>query len=164
MNITAESYGHAVVLNLKGELIEDALSALRREIQHQLSGKDVVDLVLNFENVPFVDSMGLEFLLDLQERLAEKFGQIRIAAPDENAEKKLALLREEMKKHGRDRARFGIEGWLRMHEPDPQRWAAAADGWRKLGADMVMLYPMYRIPKFEDQVETLRRFMEVAGG
>ena len=46
MNITAESYGHAVVLNMKGELIEDALSAVRREIQHQLSGKDVVDLVL----------------------------------------------------------------------------------------------------------------------
>jgi hypothetical protein len=59
-----------------------------------------------------------------------------------------------MKEHGRDRA------GLRMHEADPQRWAAAAHGWRKLGADMVMLYPMYRIPKFEDQVETLRRFME----
>lgn len=93
MNITAESYGHAVVLNLKGELIEDALSALRREIQHQLSGKDVVDLVLNFENVPFVDSMGLEFLLDLQERLAEKFGQIRIAAPDENVRKIIEITR-----------------------------------------------------------------------
>jgi probable F420-dependent oxidoreductase len=91
-------------------------------------------------------------------------GWMPIAAPDENAEQKLAQLRGEMKKHGRDRAGFGIEGWLRMHEADPQRWAAAADGWRKLGADMVMLYPMYRIPKFEDQVETLRRFMEVAGG
>ena len=51
-----------------------------------------------------------------------------------------------------------------MHDPDPQRWAAAADGWRRLGADMVMLYPMYRIPKFEDQIETLRRFKEVALG
>ena len=51
-----------------------------------------------------------------------------------------------------------------MTEPDPQRWAAAADGWRKLGADMVMLYPMYRLPKFEDQIEILRRFKEVASG
>jgi probable F420-dependent oxidoreductase len=91
-------------------------------------------------------------------------GWMPIAAPDEKAEQKLALLREEMKKHGRDRASFGIEGWLRMHEPDPQRWAAAADGWRKLGADMAMLYPMYRIPRFEDQIDTLRRFKEVAGG
>ena len=91
-------------------------------------------------------------------------GWMPIIAPDETAEQKLALLREEMKKHGRDRARFGIEGWLRMHETDPQGWAAAADGWRKLGADMVMLYPMYRIPKFEDQIEILRRFKDVASG
>jgi probable F420-dependent oxidoreductase len=91
-------------------------------------------------------------------------GWMPIVPPDEKAEQKLALLGAELKKHGRDRARFGIEGWLRMNEADPQRWAAGADGWRKLGADMVMLYPMYRIPKFEDQVETLRRFKEVAGG
>jgi len=95
MNITAESYGHAVVLNMKGEITEDALSVLRREIQHQLSGKDVVDLVLNLERVPFIDSMGLEFLLDLQERLSEKFGQIRIVQPDENVRKILEITRLE---------------------------------------------------------------------
>ena len=91
-------------------------------------------------------------------------GWMPIVAPDETAEQKLTLLRDEMRKHGRDPVKFGIEGWLRTHDPDPQRWAALADGWRKLGADMVMLYPMYRIPKFEDQVETLRRFKEVASG
>jgi probable F420-dependent oxidoreductase len=91
-------------------------------------------------------------------------GWMPIMAPDEKAEQKLALLRAGMKEHGRDPAKFGIEGWLRMHEADPQRWAAAADGWRKLGADMVMLYPMYRVPKFEDQIEILRRFKEVAVG
>jgi hypothetical protein len=26
---------------------------------------------------------------------------------------------------GRDPAKFGIEGWLRMHSPAPQYWAAA---------------------------------------
>jgi hypothetical protein len=29
---------------------------------------------------------------------------------------------------------------------------------------MVMFYPMYRIPRFDDQIETLRRFKEVASG
>jgi hypothetical protein len=51
-----------------------------------------------------------------------------------------------------------------MHDADPQHWAAAVDGWRRLGADMVMFYPMYRIPRFDDQIETLRRFKEVASG
>ena len=91
-------------------------------------------------------------------------GWMPIMEADAQAEQKLALLREEMSHHGRDPARFGIEGWLRMQDADPHRWAAAADGWRRLGADLVMLYPMYRIPKFDDQIETLRRFKEVAGG
>ena len=41
-------------------------------------------------------------------------------------------------------------------------WAAAAQGWKRHGAQMVMLYPMYRMPKLDDQIETLRRFKEAA--
>ena len=91
-------------------------------------------------------------------------GWMPIMAPDAETERKLAALREQLKSLGRDATKFGIEGWLRMRDPDPQRWAAAADGWRQLGADMVMLYPMYRIETFDGQIETLRRFKEVAGG
>ncbi|MFM9847654.1 MAG: LLM class F420-dependent oxidoreductase [Hyphomicrobiaceae bacterium] len=91
-------------------------------------------------------------------------GWMPIMAPDLEGEQKLAMLRAELKGHGRDPAKFGIEGWLRMHDSDSGKWAAAADGWRRLGADMVMLYPMYRMPTFEEQIETLRRFKEVAGG
>jgi probable F420-dependent oxidoreductase len=95
-------------------------------------------------------------------RLAD--GWMPIIAPDAQAQEKLALLRDELKRHGRDPARFGIEGWLRMPEPDPERWASAAEGWRRLGADMVMLYPTYRMSRFDQLIETLRRFKEVAGG
>ena len=90
-------------------------------------------------------------------------GWMPIIAPDE-ADAKLADLRGHLEAFGRDSADFGLEGWLRMDEPDPQRWAAAADGWRRHGADMVMLYPMYRMASFEEQIETLRRFKEVAEG
>jgi probable F420-dependent oxidoreductase len=90
-------------------------------------------------------------------------GWMPIMPPDE-AEQKIAALRGHLEAFGRDPATFGIEGWLRMYEPDPARWAAAADGWRRLGADIVMLYPMYRIPDFADQIEILRRFKEAAQG
>ena len=93
-------------------------------------------------------------------RLAD--GWMPIVAPDAAAEQKLAMLREEISSHGRDPSRFGIEGWLRMHDADPQQWAQAADGWRRLGADYVMLYPMFRMPTLENQIETLRRFKDVA--
>jgi probable F420-dependent oxidoreductase len=91
-------------------------------------------------------------------------GWMPILAPDAEGEAKLARLREHLKEFGRDPATFGLDGWLRMHERDPERWAAAAQGWQRLGAQMVMLYPMYRMPKLDEQIETLRRFKEVAGG
>ena len=91
-------------------------------------------------------------------------GWMPIMAPDAQAEQKLRALREQLKLFGRDSAKFGIEAWLRMHGPDLQAWTAAADGWRRLGADMVMLYPMYRITNVDDHIETLRRFNEVARG
>lgn len=90
-------------------------------------------------------------------------GWMPIMTPEEAAPK-LAALREHLKAFGRYPATFGIEGWLRMTEPDPARWRAAVEGWRKLGAGTVMLYPMYRMPKFDEQIETLRRFKEVAQG
>src|ERR1700738_5030751 len=91
-------------------------------------------------------------------------GWMPIMAPDTQAEQKLAVLWEQLKSFGRDRAKFGIEAWLRMHSPDPQGWAAAADGWRRLGAGMVMVYPMYRTTDVGDHIETLRRFKEIAIG
>jgi alkanesulfonate monooxygenase SsuD/methylene tetrahydromethanopterin reductase-like flavin-dependent oxidoreductase (luciferase family) len=90
-------------------------------------------------------------------------GWMPIMSPDAEAKQKLGALREQIKSFGRDPAKFGIEGWLRMCDSDPQRWAEAAAGWRRIGADMLMLYPMYRIPKFDDLIGTLRRFKEVAG-
>jgi probable F420-dependent oxidoreductase len=91
-------------------------------------------------------------------------GWMPIMAPDDQAAATLATLRGHLKAFGRDPAKFGIEGWLRMHEADPQLWAAEAEGWRRLGADIVMLYPMYRLPSFDAQIATLRRFKEVVGG
>ena len=91
----------------------------------------------------------------------KRLGRPRI---DAKTEQRVAQVREQVKTSGRDPGKFGIEGWLRVDGPDPQRWAAAADGWRRLGADMVMLYPMYRISSFDDQIALLRRFKEVATG
>jgi len=91
-------------------------------------------------------------------------GWMPIMPPDAQAQAKLGLLRDELKALGREPAKFGIEAWLRMHSPDPQGWAAAVDGWRRLGAGMMMLYPMYRTAGVGDHIETLRRFKEVAAG
>ncbi|HUC65570.1 MAG TPA: LLM class F420-dependent oxidoreductase [Stellaceae bacterium] len=91
-------------------------------------------------------------------------GWMPIMPPDEEAAAKLAALRHHLRSFGRDPAGFGLEAWLRMKEPDPQLWSAAAEGWRRLGAEVVMLYPTYRIADFDEQIQTLRRFKEVVQG
>jgi len=93
MNINAESYGHAVILNLKGDLTEDSLRALMQVVDHHLGDSQVVDVILNMEQVPFVDSAALEYLLDLQDRLAEKFGQVKLVGCDANVRKILEITR-----------------------------------------------------------------------
>lgn len=96
MSTTAESYGHAVILNIKGELTEDSLDAFIKVINHQLDkGKDIIDLVMNMENVPFIDSAAMEYLMDLQDRLADRLGQVKLVNCDENIRKILEITRLE---------------------------------------------------------------------
>jgi probable F420-dependent oxidoreductase len=90
-------------------------------------------------------------------------GWMPILSP-EAAEPKLAALREHLKAFGRDPAKFGLEGWLRMETADPKLWVKAAEGWKRHGAKIVMLYPMYRMAKLDDQIATLRRVKEVLAG
>jgi anti-anti-sigma factor len=91
MSITVESYGHSVLLNLANELTEDTLASFEQLVNRQLEEKDVIDIVLNMENVPFVDSKSLEYLLDLQDRLAEKLGQVKLLRCDETVLKILEI-------------------------------------------------------------------------
>lgn len=84
MNITAENHGSVVVLNLRGELTDDSLAAFAKAVDHELEDKEVVDVVLNMENVPFLDSAALTYLLDLQDRLSERLGQVKLGAIDDN--------------------------------------------------------------------------------
>jgi probable F420-dependent oxidoreductase len=90
-------------------------------------------------------------------------GWMPIMKPDV-AEPKIAMIHETMKAHGRDPAKFGLEAWLRFDEPDPDAWRAGAEAWKRLGAQIVMIYPMYRMADVKDQIDTIRRIKEVMRG
>jgi anti-anti-sigma factor len=95
MQISAESYAQAVILNCQGELTADSLGAFKQAVEHHLSNGQVRDLVLNLEAITFIDSACLEFLLELQEKLAERLGQVKLARMDENVSKILEITRLE---------------------------------------------------------------------
>ena len=93
MNITAESYGHAIMLNLQGELTSDSVAAFMQAVDHHLRNGEIIDVVLNMETVNFIDSDALECLLDLQDRLAERFGQVKLVKVDQNVRTILEITR-----------------------------------------------------------------------
>ncbi|MDP6633536.1 MAG: STAS domain-containing protein [Phycisphaerae bacterium] len=92
-SIPVEDYGHAVILKPKGELTEDTLGAFREVVEHQLEDDAVVDVIIDMDEITFVDSIVLEYLLDLQDSLQEKFGQVRLARCDENIAKIMEMTR-----------------------------------------------------------------------
>ena len=93
MNVTAETYGHAIVFNIQGELISDSIAAFMQAVDHHLRDGELIDVVLNMEAVPFLDSAAIECLLDLQDRLAERFGQVKLVKIDENVKMILNITR-----------------------------------------------------------------------
>ena len=91
-------------------------------------------------------------------------GWMPIMAPDAAGEAKLAALHGHLAEFGRDKASFGLEAWIRANEPDEEMWGRSVEGWRRLGAEMVMLYPLYRMSRFDQLISVLARFKAVAGG
>ncbi len=93
MNITAETHGHAVILNLEGELNEDSLSVFDEAVSHYFTRREAVDLILNLARVQFIDSAALERLVDLHDTLQENLGQLKLARPEDNVRQILELTR-----------------------------------------------------------------------
>lgn len=94
MNIKTESYGHALAFLCKGDITEDTLEALLKEVHRQIS-ENVTDVVFDFGEVSFIDSAGWEAILDLQDSLLERLGQVTLVNLDENLKKILEMCRLE---------------------------------------------------------------------
>lgn len=93
MNTTTEKMGQAAVFHCVGDLTVDSLEAFRHVLDHALEDSQVRDAVLDFHGVPFVNSAGWECLLELQERLAQRLGQVKLVGMDENVAKILEMTR-----------------------------------------------------------------------
>jgi len=99
-------------------------------------------------------------------RRAAKIGDgwMPILSPDDEGKATLEKMYAYLDEFGRKREGFGIEVWMRFSEDNPESWGATADEWRSMGADMVMLYPMWEVKGVNGQIEILRKFKEVADG
>jgi anti-anti-sigma factor len=92
MKLTHEDLGQLSVLTLKGEFTGDHAGAFQRAVDERLAGQ-VRDFVVNVADLEFIDSVGLEALLKLQDTCADLLGQVRLAGVKGNIEQILRITR-----------------------------------------------------------------------
>ena len=92
MKLTYEDYDDLSVLALRGDLNSDQSDQFRRAILERIDA-NIRDFVIDATSLEFVDSKGLESLLWLQEQVAERLGQIRLACVQDNVKQILDITR-----------------------------------------------------------------------
>lgn len=95
MPTRVEEYDHIAVLAPTGELHGDEVIELRKKVDELIDQRQIVDMVLDLDACPFVDSEALETLLWIQRRCEDLFGHAKLANLDENVKKILEMTRLE---------------------------------------------------------------------
>ena len=92
MKLACEDHDHIAVISIRGELVSDELERLQSELDQRLEGQGR-DFILDLSQTEFVDSQGLELLLNLQSRCADKLGQVRLVNCHDNVHQILYVTR-----------------------------------------------------------------------
>lgn len=92
MKISHQDYETVGVLTLSGDYTSDDVEHFKRVATERRTA-GVKHIMIDCENLEFVDSAGLESWLRLQESLGESGGQMRLLRPDDVLTRILALTR-----------------------------------------------------------------------
>jgi anti-anti-sigma factor len=78
MQLATETFGNVMVVHTPDELTADTASSFLQALEEPISHGQV-NMVLEMDHSEVFDSEGLTALLDLQDRLAEKRGVLKIS-------------------------------------------------------------------------------------
>ena len=90
-----EDYGNVCVVSPEADLAGDMTQEVRKSAEDRIENRGIVDFVIDFEKVDFIDSEGLETLLWIKRKCEDRFGQIKLVKLDENCRKILEITRLE---------------------------------------------------------------------
>ena len=93
MAIRTDEYDRVCVFSVDGELANDEAAAFRDAVQSRAAAGRPMDLVIDLEKCPYVDSGGLEALLFARRRCEEAGGRLSLANLDANCRKVLEITR-----------------------------------------------------------------------
>lgn len=92
MKIEKQDYNDVTVISLQGEFDVDSTELLQRMVTEVISTRKN-GVVIDFGNVEFIDSAGLEQLLWTRDYCDENMSQLRIAGLNENCREILYITR-----------------------------------------------------------------------
>lgn len=92
MKLSHQDYAHVTVMTLSGDCTAEDVESFNRAVAERLDA-GARDFVLDCEHLEFIDSAGLEAILRLRDRAAEKSGHLRLVKPDPNVQKILEITR-----------------------------------------------------------------------
>ena len=93
MQMTCEEMDTALVVRLSGEIIMDAVTECRAEVEHLVLNAAAAAVVVDLSAVAFMDSSGVGFLIGLRRLCQEHDKTLSLANPTPAIKKLLAMLR-----------------------------------------------------------------------
>ncbi len=93
MPVKCDEYNQICVVAVTGDLAADEADALRKAVEEHIDQRQIVDFVMDLEKCTFIDSEGLETLLQIKRRCEDLFGQIKLSGLDEDCRKVLEITR-----------------------------------------------------------------------
>jgi anti-anti-sigma factor len=93
MAIRTDEYNRVCVLTIDGDFSGDDTAELRELVDGRAASGQRMELVIDLEKCPYMDSAGLESLLYARRRCEESEGHLSLANLDANCRKVLEITR-----------------------------------------------------------------------
>ncbi len=91
MQIKMENIGTTLVVKVSGEIDHHTSAELREEMDREISLRNIVNLVLDFDGVPFMDSSGIGVIIGRYKQIQARGGKTMIIRVQPQVDKILEL-------------------------------------------------------------------------
>jgi anti-anti-sigma factor len=92
MPVTLREYSQARVFSVKGELSADNAAALQQFADEQ-AGADYSDLIIDLHGCSYINSVGLETLINIKRQCDNRLGRLRLIGLNERCQIILRITR-----------------------------------------------------------------------
>ncbi len=83
--------GEISILKFDGEIIFEKSNDIKNKAKELLAANQVDKVIIDLENVPYLDSSGIGVVISLFKNVRERQGELVVAAPTEKVEKVIRL-------------------------------------------------------------------------